>query len=232
MRLFKPCSQGERHGTCHRRNVLACVQTTFPMESKEPTGLADDAARRRDESRQKQESAANYDASATRACHQRQDTVVRNQAERSQQAVQQSVDILELPADIFLPARCDIHTPPCCLLCKLLPRHLVTVPRFVMSRFCAEALLVLSQASKAAKTLVSRDALRAARRGLQLVVREPSRTPRCRHGFPSEGQLVYEFQRRGGTGHVHTAHSTVVLTLSEYYLRYVAKGSAFVDCYV
>ena len=79
------------------------------------------------------------------------------------------VDILELPADIFVPARCDIHTPraACCVsFC------LVTVPRCVMRRFCAEALLVLSQASKAAKTLVSRDALYAARRGLQLVVRE------------------------------------------------------------
>ena len=130
------------------------------------------------------------------------------------------VDILELPADIFVPARCDIHTPraACCVsFC------LVTVPRCVMRRFCAEALLVLSQASKAAKTLVSRDALYAARRGLQLVVREPSRTPRCRHGFPPGGQLVYEFQRRGGTGHVHTARGTVVLTFSEYILRYVAK---------
>ena len=130
------------------------------------------------------------------------------------------VDILELPADIFVPARCDIHTArvACCVsFC------LVTVPRCVMHRFCAEALLVLSQASKVAKTLVARDALYAARRGLQLVVREPSRTPRCRHGFPPGGQLVYEFQRRGGTGHVHTAHGTVVLTFCEYILRYVAK---------
>jgi hypothetical protein len=51
------------------------------------------------------------------------------------------------------------------------------------------------------------NALYAARRGLQLVVREPSRTPRCRHGFPPGGQLVYEFQRRGGTGHA-CAHGT------------------------
>ena len=32
---------------------------------------------------------------------------------------------------------------------------------------------------------------------LQLVVREPSRTPRCRHGFPPGGQLVYEWPSKG-----------------------------------
>jgi hypothetical protein len=92
--------------------------------------------------------------------------------------------------------------------------------------FCApsEALLVLSQASKAAKTLVSPTrfmqlAADCSSLCANLRVRQDAGTVSLRGVslFMSSKGVVAQAM------HVHTAHGTVVLTFSEYILRYVAK---------